>query len=57
MTKKRSIGSIVGYLILGIILLIAVILFMLYLGILDLEKRERGFVELPNNYGVLKILL
>ncbi|MBP1965677.1 hypothetical protein [Paenibacillus aceris] len=56
MTKNKltNIGRIVGYSILGFVLLIVILCLIYYKGLLDLEKKERGFVELPNNYYVFQ---
>jgi hypothetical protein len=53
--KLNKIGKIVGYSILGFVLLIVILCLIFYRGVIDQEKKMRGYVELPNNYAVFKV--
>lgn len=53
--KQENIGGIFGYLILGFVLLIVILCLIFYRGLLDQEKKMRGYVMLPNDYGVFQV--
>lgn len=40
---------------LGFVLLIVFLCLIFYIGLRQLEKKERGFVELPNHYCVFQV--
>lgn len=53
--KLDNLGKIVGLSILGFVLLIVILCLIFYIGLIQLEKKDRGFIELPNNYYVFKV--
>lgn len=56
MTNKNldNLGKIVGFSILGFVVLLVILGLIFYKGLIDLEKQQRGFIELPNNLAVFQ---
>lgn len=53
--KRDNFGKIVGFSILGFVLLLVILGLIFYKGLMDLDKQMRGFVELPNNFAVFQV--
>ncbi|MGO4497416.1 hypothetical protein AB4114_16190 [Paenibacillus sp. 2RAB27] len=55
--ELNKIGKIVGFLILGFTILIVILFLIFYKGILDLDKKMRGYITLPNKFNVFQVSL